>query len=67
MADMLSATWREYKQWAATSAGQKKRVTRAGMLVLGLTLAGTLFGTMAPFGGGVVVFCGLLKIPALPA
>ncbi len=49
MADMLSAIWREYQQWAATSTMQKKRVMRAGILVLGLTLAGTLFGTIAPF------------------
>ena len=45
---MLSTTWRTYKQWAATSQSQKTRVTRAGLIVLGLTLAGTLSGAIAP-------------------
>jgi hypothetical protein len=45
--DTLRYTWGECRAWAATSRILKARITSWGLLVLALTLAGAVLGTMS--------------------
>jgi hypothetical protein len=44
----LEFVWGQHRSWAATARTLKNQITRNGVIVLGLTLAGTAVGTLAP-------------------
>jgi hypothetical protein len=44
----LEFVWGQHRSWAATARTLKNQITRNGVIVLGLTLAGTAVGTLTP-------------------
>jgi SMODS and SLOG-associating 2TM effector domain 1/SMODS and SLOG-associating 2TM effector domain 3 len=51
MNEMFQLAWKQYRTWAVTSRNLKAANERWKRRVLALTLAGTAFGTLAPFAG----------------